>query len=84
MEFWQNFRNEGQKGPIFSEVYFCSLFLSKDRLGLFDRSLLKVLELGGVTSLIRSAVRFFKAGHLKKIFLMVQSHERSLKPISAA
>jgi hypothetical protein len=29
----------GQKGPIFSQVYF--LFLSKDRLGSFDRSSLK-------------------------------------------
>ncbi len=40
-------------------------------------------ELGGVTSLIRSAVRFCKAGHFQKKILMIQSHERSLKQNSA-
>ncbi len=41
-------------------------------------------ELGGVTRLIRSAVKYWEAGNLKKKILMIQSHERSLKQISAA
>ena len=48
------------------------------------KGIVQPFELGGVTSLIRSAVRFCKAGHLKKFFLMIQSHERSLKQNSAA
>ncbi len=48
------------------------------------KGIVQPFELGGVTSLIPSAVRFCKAGHLKKNVLMIQSHERSLKPISAA
>jgi hypothetical protein len=47
-------------------------------------TLFQPFELGAETSLIRSAVKFFKAGHFQKIFLMIQSHERTLKPISAA
>jgi hypothetical protein len=58
------------------------------QLGLYLRCEVKGIfqpfELGVETSLIRSAVNFFKAGHFQKIFLMIQSHERSLKPISAA
>jgi hypothetical protein len=50
----------------------------------YIKGIVQPFELGGVTSLIRWAVRFCKAGHLKKKFLMIQSHERSLKPISAA
>ncbi len=48
------------------------------------KGIVQPFELGGVTSLIRSAVKFFKAGHFQKKILMIQSHERSLKPISAA
>jgi hypothetical protein len=48
------------------------------------KGLFQPFELGAETSLIRSAVKFFKAGHFKKKILMIQSHERSLKPISAA
>jgi hypothetical protein len=47
-------------------------------------SIVQLFELGGVTRLIRSAVKFCKAGNLKKKFLMVQSHERGLKLICAA
>jgi hypothetical protein len=48
------------------------------------KGIFQPFELGGVTRLIASAVKFCKAGHLKKNFLMIQSHERSLKQISAA
>ncbi len=48
------------------------------------KGIVQPFELGGVTSLIRSAVRFCKAGHFQKKFLMIQSHERSLKQNSAA
>ncbi len=48
------------------------------------QGIVQPFELGGVTRLIRSAVKFCKAGNLKKHFLMVQSHERSLKLICAA
>jgi hypothetical protein len=48
------------------------------------KGIFQPFELGGVTRLIRSAVKFFKAGHLKEIFLMIQSHERSLKQSGAA
>jgi hypothetical protein len=48
------------------------------------KGIFQPFELGGVTRLIRSAVKFWKAGNLKKKFLMIQTHERSLKQISAA
>jgi hypothetical protein len=48
------------------------------------KGIVQPFELGPVTSLVRSAVKFCEAGHLKKTILMIQSHERSLKPISAA
>jgi hypothetical protein len=48
------------------------------------KGIFQPFELGAETSLIPSAVKFCKAGHLKKFFLMIQSHERSLKPISVA
>ncbi len=48
------------------------------------KGIVQPFELGGVTSLIRSAVRFSKAGHFQKKILMIQSHERSLKHNSAA
>jgi hypothetical protein len=50
----------------------------------YFKGIFQPFELGGVTRLIRSAVKFFKAGHLKNSFLMIQSHERSLKQISVA
>ncbi len=45
------------------------------------KGIFQPFELGAVTRLIPSAVKF---GHLKKKNLMIQSHERSLKQISAA
>ncbi len=48
------------------------------------KGIVQPFELGGVTSLIPSAVRFCKAGHFPKKFLMIPSHERSLKHNSAA
>ena len=48
------------------------------------KGIVQPFELGGVTSLIRSAVKFCKAGHFQENFLMIQSHERSLKQNSAA
>jgi hypothetical protein len=50
----------------------------------FFKGIVQPFELGSVTSLIRSAVRFCKAGHFQKKILMIQSHERSLKQNSAA
>ncbi len=48
------------------------------------KGIVQPFELGGVTRLIRSAVKFCMAGNLKQKILMVQSHERSLKLICAA
>ena len=48
------------------------------------KGIFQPFELGGVTRLIRSAVKFWKAGNLKFFFLMIQTHERSLKQICAA
>jgi hypothetical protein len=48
------------------------------------KGIVQPFELGGVTRLIQSAVKFCMAGNLKIFFLMVQSHERSLKLICAA
>jgi hypothetical protein len=48
------------------------------------KGIVQPFELGGVTRLIRSAVKFCMAGNKKKKFLMVQSHERILKLICAA
>jgi hypothetical protein len=50
----------------------------------FFKGIFQPFELGGMTRLIQSAVKFCKAGRLKIFFLMIQSHERNLKPISAA
>ncbi len=48
------------------------------------KGIFQPFELGDVTRLIRSAVKFWKAGNLKNFFLMLQTHERSLKQIGAA
>jgi hypothetical protein len=48
------------------------------------KGIVQPFELGGVTRLIRYAVKFCMAGNKKKKILMVQSHERSLKLICAA
>jgi len=48
------------------------------------KGIFQPFELGGVTRLIRSAVKFWKAGNLNFFFLMIQTHERSLKQISPA
>ena len=48
------------------------------------KGIVQPFELGPVTSLVPSAVKFCEAGHFQKKILMIQSHERSLKPISAA
>ncbi len=50
----------------------------------YFKGIFQPFELGAETSLIQSEVKFFKAGHFQNFFLMIQSHERSLKPISAA
>ncbi len=57
----------------------------KSAAGYFPelKGIFQPFELGGVTRLIRSAVKFWKAGNLKNFFLMIQTHERSLKQISA-
>jgi hypothetical protein len=47
------------------------------------KGIFQPFELGGVTRLIPSAIKFCEAGHLKQKILMIQSHERSLKQISA-
>ncbi len=41
-------------------------------------------ELKGVTRLIRSAVKNWRSGNFLKSFLMIQSHERNIKPFTAA
>ncbi len=48
------------------------------------KGIVQPFELGGVTRLIRYAVKFCMAGNLKIFFLMIQTHERSLKLICAA
>jgi hypothetical protein len=68
-------KNDGQAARLSDSVKMITSFV---------KGIVQPFELGGVTSLIPSAVRFCKAGHLKKKILMIQSHERSLKPISAA
>ncbi len=47
----------------------------------FFKGVFQPFELGGVTRLIRSAVKFLKAGNLKIFFLMIQTHERSLNKL---
>jgi hypothetical protein len=60
---------------ILADIFFTQLSVK----GIFQP-----FELGGVTRLIPSAVKFCEAGHLKIKILMIKSHERSLKQISAA
>ncbi len=67
------------KKPVRGEKWFYAPLQSCPFKGVFQP-----FELGAKTSLIRSAVKFFKAGHFQKFFLMIQSHEWGLKPISAA
>jgi hypothetical protein len=59
-------------------------FAATPRVITLLKGIFQPFELGAETSLIRSAVKFFKAGHFPKKIFMIQSHERSLKPISAA
>ncbi len=69
-------------GEILRKWYV--LNMKKYKLFLHIKGIFQPFELRAETSLIRLAVKFFKAGHFQKNFLMIQSHERSLKPISAA
>ncbi len=62
----------------------CQLKLDKGPASGFFKGIFQPFELGGMTRLIQSAVKICKAGRLKKKILMIQSHERNLKPISAA
>jgi hypothetical protein len=48
------------------------------------KGIVQPFEMGGVTRLIWSAVKFWKAGNFWKKFLMIETHERSLNQISAA
>jgi hypothetical protein len=59
-------------------------FIISRKWQMIFKGIVQPFELGGVTRLIRSAVKFCMAGNLKKKILMVQSHERSLKLICAA
>ncbi len=54
------------------------LYLKKKR-HLELKGIFQPFELGGVTRCIRSAVKFWKAGNKIFFFLMIQTHERSLK-----
>jgi hypothetical protein len=49
-----------------------------------NKDIVQPFELGGKTRLIRSAVKYWKAGKFLKKILMIQSHERSVQPFSAA
>ncbi len=46
------------------------------------KGIFQPFELGAETSLIRSAVKFWKAGNFKKKNLMIETHERSLKALT--
>ncbi len=50
----------------------------------FIKGIVQPFELGGETTFIRSAVKYWKAGLFLKKILMIPSHERSIKPFSAA
>jgi hypothetical protein len=50
----------------------------------FFKDIVHPFELGGETTLIRSAVKYKRPGKFKNNFLMIQPHERSIKPFSAA
>ncbi len=48
------------------------------------KGIVQPFELKCVTRLIRSAVKNWRSGNFLKSFLMTQSHERSIKPFTAA
>jgi hypothetical protein len=48
------------------------------------KGIVQPFELKCVTRLIRSAVKNWRSGNFFKSFLMTQSHERSIKPYTAA
>jgi hypothetical protein len=56
----------------------CTVGAISQLFGRKFKGIFQPFELGGVTRLIRSAVKFWKAGNKKKEFLMIQTHERSL------
>ncbi len=47
------------------------------------KGIFQPFELGGETIVIRSAVKHYVPGKFLKVFLMIHSHERSIKHISA-
>jgi hypothetical protein len=57
---------------------------SRDRYIYAVKGIVQPFELKGVTRLIRSAVKNWRSGNFLKSFLMIQSHERSIKPFTAA
>ncbi len=64
----------------------CQPSLALSCWGGFDYEDLKVLSshLNWGADLIRFAVKYWKAGMFLKKFLMIPSHERSIKPFPAA
>jgi hypothetical protein len=48
------------------------------------KGIVQPFELKGVNRLIRSAVKNWRSGNFFQSFLMIQSHERSIKPLTAA
>jgi hypothetical protein len=52
----------------------------KKKLFCILKGIVQSFELGGETRLIRSAVKYWKAGMFFKKNLMIPSHERSIKP----
>jgi hypothetical protein len=53
------------------------------RFGPF-KGIVQPFELKGLTRLIQSAVKNWRSGNFLKSFLMIQSHERSIKLFTAA
>ncbi len=75
---------EDEKIVCYDKFSIAHSYTQNRKIVCWLKGIVQPFELGGVTSLIQSAVSFCKAGHFQKKFLMIQSHERSLKQNSAA
>jgi hypothetical protein len=48
------------------------------------KGIVQPFELKGVSRFIQTGVKNWRSGNFLKSFLMIQSHERSIKPFTAA
>ncbi len=77
-------RKSQQVFPIFFHLYLKENGIDNSSAEEHLKGIVQPFELKCVTRLFRSAVKNWRSGNFLKSFLMAQSHERCIKPFTAA